>query len=182
MDPPATQAPSVDTDTLPDVGQYGGAQLPIPLNGRTRATVKVTAHRNVPGLTGPRHVAAEVTKELPQTGGRQARRHVARRNMQGAVQHPLDPDPGCHASSHMGIAPNARTTHQTGGDVESYAATALPASSQGAVGEVQCCLLHRLWLQWLPLLQVCRDAGLCQRTLQLCCPRHLRNAVGAAVA
>jgi hypothetical protein len=47
---------------------------------------------------------------------------------------------------------------------------------------LQCCLLHRLWLQWLPLLQVCRDAGLCQRTLQLCCPRHLRNAVGAAVA
>ena len=47
---------------------------------------------------------------------------------------------------------------------------------------LQCCLLHRLWLQWLPLLQASRDAGLCQRTLQLCCPRHLRNAVGAAVA
>ena len=43
---------------------------------------------------------------------------------------------------------------------------------------LQCCLLHRLWLQWLPLLQVCRNASLCQRTL----PAHSAAVLPKATA
>jgi hypothetical protein len=74
----------VDTETLTNVWQDGGDHLPtphIPLGRSTSAAVKVASYRDVPGLTGPQHVTKEAAKELPHTGGRQAGRHIARRNM-----------------------------------------------------------------------------------------------------